>query len=200
MIKNDIKYAAMRNELIDYLRELSGLSYQRSSWVVKDASEDMTKSELNYSVHFLYDDTNLSNNPYSCIGWFLRDQEEAKLILEVINSLDAVFEKYGLDLKDQEYIEKEEWTKVLESSKLALELLKSNGQLCFITDHGEVAFIAVHKTGGTQSATKKKRFTIMVDTTDIWHLFEEEKKIHQGILQNMEQAKKRLYLLKRSLI
>lgn len=80
----------------------------------------MAYDELNYTIHFLYDDTDLATDPRSWIGVVLRGEEEVMAIFDVVKSIDGVFDKYGTLLTDAEYIVKPEWVGVIESSKKAL--------------------------------------------------------------------------------
>lgn len=45
--------------------------------------------------------------------------EEAKVISKVTKTINAIFERYGLDLSDAEYIDKPEWSNVLKASAKA---------------------------------------------------------------------------------
>ncbi|BAQ73830.1 uncharacterized protein POS17_2136 [Pseudomonas sp. Os17] len=114
-----IEYPAMREELISYLEGLSSVDYQYNAWVSR-ANPDIGYDEFNYAVHFLYDDTDLANDPRSWIGIVLRGESEVAAISDVVNSIDRVFDKYGTCLTDAEYLTKLEWVDVVESSKRAL--------------------------------------------------------------------------------
>lgn len=81
--------------------------------------------ELDYTVHFLYDDTELASDPASMIGWILLSLDEVNAISNVIKALDVVFNKYGLNLTDKEYIEKDEWANVVEMAKIAKDIMAS---------------------------------------------------------------------------
>lgn len=80
----------------------------------------MAYDEFNYTVHFLYDDTDLATDPRSWIGVVLRGENEVIAISDVVKSIDKVFDKYGTRLTDAEYLAKPEWANVIESSKKAL--------------------------------------------------------------------------------
>lgn len=82
--------------------------------------------ELDYAVHFLFDDTSLAEDPSSVIGWILVDFKESDAILNVTRALDNIFDKYGLNLTDKEYIEKEEWKRVIDAAKKARKIMLSN--------------------------------------------------------------------------
>lgn len=115
----------MREELVDYLKGLSDREYQREAWVEKNFQKG-EYDELDYTIHFLYDDTVLASNPRSTIGLILESEEESKLIANLIFALDAVFETHGLELSDEEYIGTAGWEEVVRSAKAAWNLLKTN--------------------------------------------------------------------------
>jgi len=80
--------------------------------------------ELDYTIHFLYDDTNLGSNPYSEIEFILISVDEAEKILTLVRSIDSIFNMYGLGLDDKDYIEKPEWSCVVAAATVASEYLK----------------------------------------------------------------------------
>ncbi|MBU2714241.1 SCO4402 family protein [Zooshikella harenae] len=118
-----MKYPAMRNELLSYLKDLSNWDYQNDCWVNGKCPYGVEHDELDYAIHFLFDDTVLSDDPESLIGVFLRNKEEADSIRSLCNELQIVFEKYGTELSDREYINLVEWKDVLMFAQLAFRKL-----------------------------------------------------------------------------
>lgn len=88
-----LKYPSLRKELIDYLQGLSDKEYQYHAWVNNERPGG-GHDELDYAIHFLYDDTNLARDPFSTVGWILKSSEEVGLISDLIRNLDSVFNKY----------------------------------------------------------------------------------------------------------
>ena len=121
---SELKFPSMREELISYLSGLSDLEYQYQAWVER-SSPGLDYDELNYTIHFLYDDTGLAENASDWIGLVLRDEIEARSVENVVSALDLVFDKYGTELSDKEYLEKKEWLWVVNASKDALSILLS---------------------------------------------------------------------------
>ncbi|WPN98510.1 SCO4402 family protein [Pseudomonas sp. MUP55] len=121
---SELKFPSMREELISYLSGLSDLDYQYQAWVER-SSPGLDYDELNYTIHFLYDDTGLAENASDWIGLVLRDEKEARSVENVVGALDVVFDKYGTELSDKEYLEKREWSWVVRASKDALTILLS---------------------------------------------------------------------------
>ena len=80
--------------------------------------------EFDYVVHFFYDDTSIFEDAHRCIGDFVMCNEEADLINKVVECLDDIFEKFGLELHDSEYIELGEWFGVIKSSNMVLDFIK----------------------------------------------------------------------------
>lgn len=124
MIKNDIKYPSMREDLLRSLLELSDPEYQRSNWLPENSLNRSPESNLDYSVHFLFDDTSLATFPEKCVGWFLKDEGEAKLVFEVTQALNNIFMKYGTELECLEYIKLPEWVDVVRKAKVAYDAIE----------------------------------------------------------------------------
>jgi hypothetical protein len=119
----EVKLPEMRVELIGYINGLADLEYQHQAWVDHELPT-MGYDELDLTIHFLYDDTTLSRAPRSNIGDLLRNETEAAVIEDLIQNIDLVFDKYGLQLSDKEYIEKEEWKDVVKSAQAAQKVLR----------------------------------------------------------------------------
>ncbi|MBP1859086.1 SCO4402 family protein [Rhizobium herbae] len=113
----------LRERLIAHLRELSDLEYQKRYWKVID-EETGNYDEFDYSVHFLYDDTDLAYDPDSYIGCTLYSQEEAECVRKLATALDIVFEVNGLELDDHEYLSTKEWPLVLRAAAEALSVIE----------------------------------------------------------------------------
>ena len=119
---SELKYPQMRGELIDYLHGLADRRYQYLAWV-EDKRPNGGHDELDYAIHFLYDDTNLASDPNSLIGWILRGDDEAHAIRALIEAIDHLFERCGTSLTDKEYLEKDEWDAVVQAATIAEQLL-----------------------------------------------------------------------------
>jgi hypothetical protein len=112
MNHEELKHPWMRLQLISCLESLKDKGYQIAAWVNQGLPEGKA-DWLDISVHFLFDDTQLAENPISCIGWFLKNEDEAELIGKLCRELDEIFNKYGTELTDAEYISLQEWDRVL---------------------------------------------------------------------------------------
>jgi hypothetical protein len=121
-----IKFPEMRNELIEYLKDLSDLHYQRQCWLNQNCPDGVEYDELDYSVHFLFDDTDLASDARGYIGVILRNQQEAEVVTEVCLQLSDIFKKYGTEMSDAQYLECPEWAMVLSTAKTAFLVMSES--------------------------------------------------------------------------
>jgi hypothetical protein len=56
----------------------------------------------------------------------LFNENEADLIKDTMDSIDELFDKYGVDLSDAEYIAKPEWPGIMASAGTAYKAMKEN--------------------------------------------------------------------------
>lgn len=119
-----VKFPKMRLELLEILRGLSDLEYQERVWVLDQSDNLKRHDNFDMAIHFLYDDTLLSRDPVAAIGIILRNMEEVEAITVLINAIDDLFDKYGMNMKDAEYIHTPDWQKILSSAASALALLQ----------------------------------------------------------------------------
>ncbi len=132
-----MKYPEMRRELINYLLGLSDPDYQKNCWIDGICPAGVEHDEFDYAVHFLFDDTDLCSDAKSFIGVFLKDEKEANLIQKLCEHIEVIFDKYGTELSDEEYINCLEWGFVVTAAKEAyLALLASSAQENIPSDYG----------------------------------------------------------------
>jgi len=116
----------MRDELLDILSTLSNAEYQRDAWVKGKFPPGIQFDNLDLAIHFLFDDTSLGDDPKSMVGIILLNDIEVKLISNLIESLNLIFDKYGLTLSDESYINKPEWVAVIQKAEEAFDFMKPN--------------------------------------------------------------------------
>jgi len=126
--RGDLTYETMRNELLEYIDSLSDINHQRECWVKQICAPPVVEDFFDLSVHFFYDDTDLNENPQSWIGWILYDELEVEEIRKITRSIDKVFEIYGKELSDEEYINTPEWQSVLEAATHAKAVFSAHDQ------------------------------------------------------------------------
>lgn len=114
---SDLKFPEMRVELINSLQDLSDMETQRRAWGAYGAPT----GTLDDAVHFLFDDTNLETEPFEHVGLIFKNTQEAKVVHALIKELNAIFDKYGTELGDLEYVGKPEWSNVIGSATIALK-------------------------------------------------------------------------------
>src|SRR3546814_11564142 len=100
------RYPNMRDELLDYLGGVAYAHYQQKVWVRGQPQPGIEHDELDYGLHFLFDDTDLAQSPEKTIGVFLLNKEEARAVHSVTQSLDALLTQYGAELSDAEYLDR----------------------------------------------------------------------------------------------
>lgn len=121
-----MRYSNMRMELIEHLRALSDYDYQIDCWINGKCPDGIEHDELDYLIHFIFDDTELAVNPKRLIGLLLKNENEANLIQDVCNKIEFVFIKYGTNLTDDEYIKCPEWRKVVDAARLAYQAVSTD--------------------------------------------------------------------------
>lgn len=124
----EIKYPSMRSELIYNLKKLADLDYQNRVWVAKKYPENVEFDSFDLVVNFIYDDTPLADDALSMLGVILINKEEVCAICSLVNSLNSLFDKYGTDLSDEEYISKPEWLFVVNMARQALVAIDSGSK------------------------------------------------------------------------
>jgi hypothetical protein len=112
-------FPQMRLELEDALAALADPGRQ-DRWREGDPESGC----LDYAIHFLFDDTELSTDATSCIGWFLKDETEVLLLKPVIQALSAMIDRLG-DQTDCVYLDDPEWPNVVALAQIALTYFES---------------------------------------------------------------------------
>lgn len=119
-----IQYPEMRRELAKHLRVLADPEYQDRVWVRREMPPGVSYDDFDLVVHFFFDDTCLGDDPQRAIGVFLETDAEAQLVGAVAKAIDVLFDRYGLELTDGEYISRPEWKAVVESAELASAVIR----------------------------------------------------------------------------
>jgi len=106
-------YPHMRRELVNAALVLADRSYQQQVWIDRKMPDDVDDDSLDYIVHFLFDDTSLSEATDECIGYYVLNEQEADAIKVVIEKLEHLFAARGLTLGDADYLATPEWDSVV---------------------------------------------------------------------------------------
>src|SRR5690349_10212215 len=106
----DISLPAKRAELLQLLAELSDKDAQNRLWI---SHEDFPNSSgIDEVFHFLFDDTDLGQDPHSEIGRILRNRSEADLLQELSLALDTMLDRLG-DQRSEVYMSDPEWASIV---------------------------------------------------------------------------------------
>src|SRR3546814_6031875 len=100
MERSGLMYPNMRDELLDYLGGLADADYQQKVWVRGEPHPGIEHDELDYALHFLFDDTDLAQSPEQTYRVFLLNKDEAHAMTSVTQSLDGLLTQYGATLRE----------------------------------------------------------------------------------------------------
>ncbi len=118
-----MKYPNMYEEVRYYLQSLADVDYQKRVWVKREYPPGIQLANFDLVIHFLFDDTQLAEDPESTIGWYLRNKQEALAIKKVTDRIDKILDDND-DLTDEEYIALPEWEGVVKAAQEALEVFE----------------------------------------------------------------------------
>lgn len=118
-----IKLTYMRKNLLCYLDSLRDIDYQEQCWVNRNCPGNIEYDDFDAAVHFLFDDTCLSEAPEKALGDILENETEVQCISVLCNEIDNILEVHGPALSDAEYIKLPEWVNVLEAAQEAHNIL-----------------------------------------------------------------------------
>jgi hypothetical protein len=122
----EIRYPNLRINLISFLESLSDKEYQQHVWIEGRRLDGVVHDEFDYSVHFLFDDTDLARDAKSDVGYILYDDEEAESISFLTQIIDRMLKKHGTKLSDADYMALPEWPMVIDAANAALKVIRSN--------------------------------------------------------------------------
>lgn len=117
MKKDEIKYPNMRYELRSHLKSLADVQEQEL-W--KDCND------FDEAIHFIFDDTKLSESPQELIGIILLSEQEVVVIKRVVESIERVLAFCGDNAAITDYKNSTEWKNLVEYSKVALNVMGEN--------------------------------------------------------------------------
>lgn len=121
-----VKFKERRTNLIAFLEVLADSEYQNKFWKQKKGVNVIQNyADFEMVIHFFFDDTQLAEDAYHEIEYFLKTEQEAIVLTELTQLLNALLEKYGTTLLDSEYIEKPEWSKIINHAKKVLDIIQN---------------------------------------------------------------------------
>jgi hypothetical protein len=120
---NEVRFPAMRAEVVGAIRALSDQDYQWSAWIRRELPAGHY-DEFTHRIHILYDDTDVMENPEGSVGNYLRSPREAIAIRKLGSALDTLFQQLGTERTDEEYLQAPGWRSVVDAAKAALQVLE----------------------------------------------------------------------------
>ena len=121
-----IIYPALRPNISDALESLADTELQRQVWVGPAPPVWGKCASFGDVVHNIYDDTGVGVDLEGSIGTVLYDQEEADSLRQVTSRIDLMFNKYGGQLSDKDFIAKPEWPEIVDAAANCLALFEEN--------------------------------------------------------------------------
>lgn len=122
----DVEFPDMRREVQEAVRVLADTGYQERLWLpgVPPGNGVM---DWDLVVHTLYDDTFISEDSRSTVGYILRDVEEAEILDRVIEALNRVFKQLSsMEAPVREVLRTPAWPDVVARAAAACALLDRN--------------------------------------------------------------------------
>ena len=102
-----VSFPEMRHELI---YDLSALL---ASGTESPADWRCVVHNLASAIHILYDDSALSEDASSEVGWILKCEDEAGAIRKIVTAMDKVFERFGVRLENDWTLDYPLWVELL---------------------------------------------------------------------------------------
>ena len=118
---NDVEYPEMRLNAVRSIQALADLDYQWRVWVRREYPHSNFFDDFTQRIHILYDDTRLLELlDEEKIGDILRDEDEREALRPLREALDTLFDRYGTELTDEQYMTTPEWPAVVSAAQAAL--------------------------------------------------------------------------------
>lgn len=110
----DLRFPSLRAELLEYLADL--------------AADDRLKKpdDLDFVVHFLFDDTDLADPGRSTVGLVLFSEEERQSLLSLTQVIGVLVDELG-DATTAKYVERPVWHQIRRLARSSLDLLTTRG-------------------------------------------------------------------------
>lgn len=118
----DVDYPDLRFQVVEALRSLSDLDYQRRAWGKVDPRVPNRQDDLSLNIHILYDDCAVLPQPKDALGTLLHPEEVGPLErLEVV--LGPLIDSLG-NSPDATYLADPRWPVVVSTAREALTTLE----------------------------------------------------------------------------
>jgi hypothetical protein len=120
---SEVRFPQMRDEVVGAVQALADPEYQQRVWIRHELPQPDYYDDFTLNIHILYDDTRVLEVPDETVGDVLRSPAEAAAMAPLAQRIDALFERYGTDLSDQEYLDTPEWPAIVRAAQTALATL-----------------------------------------------------------------------------
>lgn len=120
----ELKYPGMRSELLYHLAHLADADYQRRVWVGRQYPKPGYYDDFSETFEAIEDIINLSDTQ-AAVGMTVVDNVEASALGRLGAVIDDIFDAYGTQLSDAQYMALPEWRKVLAAAAAAHALLQA---------------------------------------------------------------------------
>ena len=111
-----------RIELIAFLKEISSTAKASTSHI-EEQVPTAARFDIDFLIHFLFDDTDLAKNSQGEVGSILDSMEEANEVAQLSAVLDVIIDELG-DRATKDYVAHHSWSKVIEHADNALKLME----------------------------------------------------------------------------
>lgn len=123
---SDVRFPAMRREVVRALASLADIDYQRRAWVGGEFSEPTVYEDLTMNINVLFDDTQVLPDPTQRLGTVLFASDEVPAPAALGALLDEVLDRLGTAGADV-YIDDHEWPEVARRASMALAAMVRRG-------------------------------------------------------------------------
>jgi hypothetical protein len=121
----EIKFPDIRLNVVAFTESLADEDYQKRVWV--NGERPPSRDCFDDVVHWLFDDTDLADDPEGCIGWYLFDHAEADAARAVVAALDVVLDEPGPPGRpDADDVNSPNWPSGVAAAKTLLHLMNTN--------------------------------------------------------------------------
>ncbi|WP_283137811.1 SCO4402 family protein [Rhizohabitans arisaemae] len=126
-MSDDVRFPEMRREIISAVNALASPEHQQRVWIDREYPHPGYYDDFTLNIHILYDDTDVLENTSSCIGDYLRSQDEVDALTKLAAAIDAMFAALGTELEDLDYMRSPFWGSVVSAAAAAVRVLANEG-------------------------------------------------------------------------
>lgn len=119
----DVSFPDMRENVVSAVRALADEAYQRRVWIDRDYPEEGYYDDFTMSLHILFDDTLVLEDPAATLGTVLKSREEVDAMTVLAGALDELLDAEGSNRADEDYLASPLWGAVVRTAGAALALL-----------------------------------------------------------------------------